>query len=259
MSTIRIAIVGDDKAEKESLKTHLSARSGISVVFDTDDGEAAMREIERDKTAIDVVITQVLMAGVSGLDLIEHFAGVEGAPKFIVLSDLKSEVFMCRCLAAGAVCYLLKPINYKQLETRIIDVCGQNQTAKRSGGQSSAGMVNNTKSIDERLATIFVSIGIPPHIKGYQFLRDGIKFVVEDPAIINTITRGLYPTIAKKYSTTASKVERAIRHAIEVAWSRGKIDNINNLFGVKVYTANDKPTNGEFIALSADKMLLEGA
>ena len=108
-------------------------------------------------------------------------------------------------------------------------------------------------------ATIFVSIGIPPHIKGYQFLRDGIKFVVEDPAIINTITRGLYPTIAKKYSTTASKVERAIRHAIEVAWSRGKIDNINNLFGVKVYTANDKPTNGEFIALLADKMLLEGA
>lgn len=98
MSTIRIAIVGDDKAEKESLKTHLSARSGISVVFDTDDGEAAMREIERDKTAIDVVITQVLMAGVSGLDLIEHFAGVEGAPKFIVLSDLRSEVFMCRCL-----------------------------------------------------------------------------------------------------------------------------------------------------------------
>ncbi len=259
MSTIKIAIVGDDKASREGLKNYFSTKSNMSVVLDTDDGETVLREIDRDKTSIDVVITQVLMSGFSGLDLIEHFVGVENAPKFIVVSDLKSEVFMCRCLAAGATCYLLKPINYKQLETRIADICGQNHSTTAYSGGGSAGTSRHIKSIDERLATIFVSIGIPPHIKGYQFLRDGIKCVVEDPAIINTITRGLYPTIAKKYATTASKVERAIRHAIEVAWSRGKIDNINNLFGVKVYTANDKPTNGEFIALLADKMLLEGA
>ena len=101
-------------------------------------------------------------------------------------------------------------------------------------------------------------VGIPPHIKGYQFLREGIKISTERPEIINAITKQLYPTIAERFNTTASKVERAIRHAIEVAWNRGRIENINNLFGVKVYTKNDKPTNGEFIALVADKMLLEG-
>ena len=103
-----------------------------------------------------------------------------------------------------------------------------------------------------------MSVGIPAHIKGYHFLREAIKLAILKPDIINSITKGLYPSIAKSYNTTASKVERAIRHAIEVAWNKGRIENINNLFGVKVYTSLDKPTNGEFIALVADKMLIEG-
>ena len=103
-----------------------------------------------------------------------------------------------------------------------------------------------------------MSIGIPAHIKGYHFLRSGIILAVNDPSVINSITKRLYPAIAEEYDTSASKVERAIRHAIEVAWNRGKIENINSLFGIKVYSANEKPTNGEFIALLADKLLLEG-
>ena len=102
-------------------------------------------------------------------------------------------------------------------------------------------------------------MGIPAHIKGYQFLREAIKITVDDPEIINSITKKLYPPIAAVFNTTPSKVERAIRHAIEVAWNRGKIENINQIFGMKIYSANEKPTNGEFIALVADKMLLEGA
>lgn len=112
-------------------------------------------------------------------------------------------------------------------------------------------------TLDERISNIFVSVGIPAHIKGYQFLREGIKLAVDNPQIINSITKSLYPTIAQHFNTTASKVERAIRHAIEVAWNRGKIENINSIFGVRVYTSSEKPTNGEFIALLADKMLLE--
>ena len=104
-----------------------------------------------------------------------------------------------------------------------------------------------------------MTVGIPAHIKGYKFLREAIKMSISDPNIINSITKRLYPEIAEKYETTASKVERAIRHAIEVAWNRGKIENINSLFGVSVYSANEKPTNGEFIALVADKMLLENS
>jgi two-component system response regulator (stage 0 sporulation protein A) len=118
---------------------------------------------------------------------------------------------------------------------------------------------NPSRRIDERISHIFITVGIPAHIKGYQFLRSAIKLAVEKPGIINSITKQLYPAIAKMFSTTASKVERAIRHAIEVGWNRGRADRVNDIFGVKAFDRKDKPTNGEFIALIADKMLLEGA
>ena len=112
-------------------------------------------------------------------------------------------------------------------------------------------------SLDKQISKIFVSIGIPPHIKGYQYLRTAIKTCVKDTSIISSITKRLYPDVAKEYDSTPSKVERAIRHAIEVCWNRGKIDSINNIFGSQVFTKNDRPTNGEFIALLADKLLLD--
>ena len=112
-------------------------------------------------------------------------------------------------------------------------------------------------SIDEKLASLFLTIGIPAHIKGYQFLRTAVKMVVDNPDMINRITKELYPSIGKCYNTSASKVERAIRHAIEVAWSRGRIDTLNKAFGCRVATKEDKPTNGEFIAMLADKLSLE--
>jgi len=115
------------------------------------------------------------------------------------------------------------------------------------------------KKIDERISHIFITVGIPAHIKGYQFLRSAIKLAVANPGIINSITKQLYPAIAKQFATTPSKVERAIRHAIEVGWNRGRADRVNDIFGVKAFDRKDKPTNGEFIALIADKMLLEGA
>lgn len=112
-------------------------------------------------------------------------------------------------------------------------------------------------SMDRQISKIFISIGIPPHIKGFQYLRTAIKKCVKDTGIISSITKRLYPDVAREYDTTPSKVERAIRHAIEVCWNRGKIDNINNIFGSQVFTKNDRPTNGEFIALLADKLLLD--
>lgn len=115
------------------------------------------------------------------------------------------------------------------------------------------------KKIDEKISHIFITVGIPAHIKGYQFLREAVKLAVGNPSIINSITKQLYPSIAKQFDTTPSKVERAIRHAIEVGWNRGRADRVNDIFGVKAFDRKDKPTNGEFIALIADKMLLEGA
>ena len=112
-------------------------------------------------------------------------------------------------------------------------------------------------TVEEKISDIFMAIGIPPHIKGYKYLREGIKTTVSKPYMINNVTKGLYPSIAEKYGTTASKVERAIRHAIEVAWNRGRIEAINAIFGTRIYLGTEKPTNSEFIALVADKLILE--
>ncbi len=115
----------------------------------------------------------------------------------------------------------------------------------------------HAQTLDEKLSSLFLTIGIPAHIKGYQFLREAVKMVVENPDVINRITKELYPGIGKRFNTTASKVERAIRHAIEVAWSRGRIETLNRAFGCKVASKDDKPTNGEFIAMIADKLAME--
>ena len=128
---------------------------------------------------------------------------------------------------------------------------------KEENSFSYTSSVKPKNELDEKISKIFINVGIPPHIKGYCFLREGVKMAVEDPRIINNITKKLYPMIGEKYSTTASKVERAIRHAIEVAWNRGRIESINGILGVRAYVGQEKPTNGEFIALVADKMLLE--
>ena len=112
-------------------------------------------------------------------------------------------------------------------------------------------------SMDERIANIFLSMGIPAHIKGYHYLREAIKLVVSDRDRINAITKDLYPTVAMSFGTTSSKVERAIRHAIDVAWTRGQMENLNLLFGTRLYMRHDKPTNGELIALIADRLAIE--
>ena len=124
-------------------------------------------------------------------------------------------------------------------------------------GREYASTKRKPQTLDEKISDIFISIGIPPHIKGYGYLREGIKLTVEKPYIINNVTKGLYPSIAKKFETTPSKVERAIRHAIEVAWNRGRIEAINAIFGTRIYLGTEKPTNSEFIALVADKLILE--
>ena len=155
-------------------------------------------------------------------------------------------------MSQGASYFLCKPIGLDIVESRIKDVFGLENSAQITKVKP------RNRALEEKISNIFITVGIPAHIKGYQFLREAIKMAIFEPDIINSITKRLYPTIAERFQTTPSKVERAIRHAIEVSWNRGKIENINNIFGIKVYSANEKPTNGEFIALVADKMLLEG-
>jgi two-component system response regulator (stage 0 sporulation protein A) len=209
---------------------------------------------------VDVVICDIIIPNADGFDLISEIKnlGLSKTPKIIVTSAVAGEGFIQKAFSMGVSYYMLKPINFELLESRILDVL-KNEFDGLEKNNNAISTKPKTKGLDEKITNIFITVGIPAHIKGYQFLREAIKMAIDSPEIINSITKKLYPSIADKFETSASKVERAIRHAIEVAWNRGKIENINSLFGIRVYGNNEKPTNGEFIALVADKMLIEGA
>ncbi|MBR6779001.1 MAG: sporulation transcription factor Spo0A [Clostridia bacterium] len=200
----------------------------------------------------DVAIMDIVLSKCDGFKVMENL-GNDINTKIVIQSSLSIDGFINKAISLGAKYYCIKPFDIQTLMDRIDDILSPEKA------QSKVSYSKSSNQIEEKITNIFITVGIPAHIKGYQFLREAIKLAIANPEIINSITKKLYPTIAEKYDTSASKVERAIRHAIEVAWNRGKIENINNLFGIKVYSSNEKPTNGEFIALVADKMLIEGA
>ena len=218
------------------------------ILATTSNGEELIELINSRKPQ--VVIMDIVLKNCDGFKVLEMTKG--SGTNIIVQSGLSIDGFINKAVSLGAKYYCIKPFDTKTLQERIDDIVEQK-------GQSNKVAIKPTNQLEEKITNIFITVGIPAHIKGYQFLREAIKLAIANPEIINSITKKLYPTIAEKYDTSASKVERAIRHAIEVAWNRGKIENINNLFGIKVYSSNEKPTNGEFIALVADKMLIEGA
>ncbi len=220
------------------------------VIGASSDAIKALAEISERKP--DVLITELVVKGYDGIVVINKLREAKLNLKIIVLSALSRDEIVSASMRAGANYFMAKPYNFEVLIQRIKDVLKEKEQVKDSGSQKF-----HTISLEEKISKIFINVGIPPHIKGYCFLREGVKMAVEDPDIINNITKKLYPSIGEKYQTTASKVERAIRHAIEVAWNRGRIDNINNILGVRAFMGTEKPTNGEFIALVADKMLLE--
>lgn len=207
----------------------------------------------------DLVLTDIVLQNYDGFELLEKLQANNNikSPKVVVLSSLKGEDFAQKAIDLGASYYMVKPMNDEVLLKRLKNIMADSNGVEEKKTVSIKAPKN--RALDEKISNVFITVGIPAHIKGYQFLREAIKMAIDEPDIINSITKQLYPSIATRFSTSASKVERAIRHAIEVAWNRGKIENINALFGIKVYNSNEKPTNGEFIALVADKMLIEGA
>lgn len=256
MENKRIIILDSNEKDAIELKNKLSMENGLSVEKVFNNADSALEYLKYNK--VDLVITDIILQNSDGFDLLD----VIGKDKHInasviVLSALNGDGFVQKALSLGANYYMIKPYSYSILLKRINDVLCSDEDATNI--ENKIAEENVSKNIDGKLSNIFITVGIPAHIKGYQFLREAIKMAIDSPDIINSITKKLYPSIAKKFDTSSSKVERAIRHAIEVAWNRGKIENINNLFGIKVYSDNEKPTNGEFIALVADKMLIEGA
>lgn len=246
--------IADNSELKEDLIKDLKDSEEIEIVGSSADGHMAENEIK--SLCPDVLLFDIVLPNEDGFVLIEKLKTQMGdrCPKLIAVSALSHEGFISKAISMGVSYYINKPCTTNSVTERIKDVFSLKAPTNNDSDKR-----NKSRVIDEKISNIFITVGIPAHIKGYQFLREAIKMAIDTPEIINSITKKLYPAIAEKYDTSASKVERAIRHAIEVAWNRGKIENINSIFGLKVYTSNEKPTNGEFIALVADKMLLEGA
>ena len=209
-------------------------------------GNQVVKEVPQLKP--DFLIMEVMLPEMDGFMVLDNLKKQMGnnLPKVIFVSHLSHSGFVSKAMKDGASYFMIKPISPENIEARIKDIV------------SSSAEHSVDRGLDEKISNIFISIGIPANIKGYQFLREAVKLAVEEPDIIGSITKKLYPTIAERFETSSSKVERGMRHAIEVAWNRGKIENINALFGLKIYNSNEKPTNGELIALIADKMLMEG-
>ena len=244
MSTLSVFILQDTKEDVDALVSAFKGDERFTVVGTSTSGETGAKEIENLKP--DYAITDVVLKDLDGLGVIAKLKE-QKQTAFIVLSVFTREEIISKALQEGAKYFMAKPFSEKILKERLITLKERPaETPKRT-------------SLDEKISNIFINVGIPPHIKGYSFLREGVKIAVADPSVINNITKKLYPMIGEKYNTSPSKVERAIRHAIEVAWNRGRIENINGILGVRAYVGAEKPTNGEFIALVADKMLLEQA
>jgi len=263
MEKIRVTVAEDNAQTLANLEEFFKGESEFEVAGTARDGAAALKIVETAKP--DLLLLDIVMPELDGFGVLEKLPAA-GRPKIIVLSALSQDNFISRAFALGADYYMIKPYDPQTLKSRALDVMSDRPAAKPRAGDrprerdpETPLRFGRTKSVEEKITNIFITVGIPAHIKGYQFLREAVKLAIDNPEIINCITKKLYPSIAEKFETSASKVERAIRHAIEVAWNRGKIENINTLFGVRVYSSNEKPTNGEFIALVADKMLIEGA
>ena len=243
----KILIANENLEETQRILEKLTADNASFEVQFTNDGNKAIENIKNND--YDLLILDLVLPQVDGFEVIEIAKEVNKNLKVIVISALASDIFMKKAMSLGINYFMLKPISYDVLAKRVTDIF-----VSEEEGFSKHSF---DRDIEEKITNIFITVGIPAHIKGYQFLREAIKLSMENPDIINSITKKLYPSIAEKFDTSASKVERAIRHAIEVAWNRGKIENINSVFGLTVYSNNEKPTNGEFIALVADKMLLD--
>ena len=225
---------------------------GMNVILVQKDGNVLIESISREKP--DVVIADVFMPHMDLIALMQKLkASGEKSPVIIAMSTFDNLRLQQEALSAGAAYYYIKPINVDALAQRIVNLTGWRSPDLPIG----MTVPQNNMDLELMITDIIHQIGVPAHIKGYHYLRDAILLSVNNPEMINSITKQLYPTVAKHFSTTPSRVERAIRHAIEVAWDRGDVEVLNSYFGYTINIGRGKPTNSEFVAMIADKLRLK--
>lgn len=250
MTKTRLLVVDDNKSLVEMIKEYFNDNADIKVAYDAYDGVEAMRIIDSKQEEYDIVLLDLIMPNKDGLSVLEYMQQKNISKKIIVLTSYNTQDMIRKVSELGVNYFMLKPFELSDLEKRIKEVAD----GVKFGGEALDLYHNNlqvsiTKTLHE--------LGVPSHIKGYQYIREGVSIVYERPEIVGGITKELYPEIAKKYDTTVSRVERAIRHAIEISWNRGNWQLMEDIFGHSVDIDKAKPTNSEFIVTVADKLRLE--
>lgn len=269
-SKISVLIADDNKEFCSILNDYLLNQRDIVVTGIAKDGREALELIVERKP--DLVILDIIMPHLDGLGVLEKLntMELEKVPRIIILSAVGQDKITQQAITLGADYYTVKPFDMEVFTKRIREMfsnsVGETTSIRTSSSyQQTSSMISTPVEsrskgpidLETEITNIIHEVGVPAHIKGYMYLREAITMVVNDMELLSAVTKELYPSIAKKYNTTASRVERAIRHAIEVAWGRGQVDAINRLFGYTVHGDKGKPTNSEFIAIIADKLRLK--
>lgn len=255
LEALDVLIVEDDRKTAEHLEKYLKKQEDIHQVDQVQSAQEALEMLRL--TPYDVVVLDLVMPSCDGFDFLERMANMRevARPDAIVVSAINSEEVIRKSFMLGAKYYMIKPFQDEIMYHRIWDVVRLKQPGAQEAG---VVLVQEGADSEQRITDLFLAIGVPPHLKGYQYLKEAVRLAMENRMIVYSITKQLYPRVAERFGVTPTKVELAIRHAIEVMWERGNIEELNKALGFRVNCNGHKPTNGEFIALLADKLLSRG-
>lgn len=249
MERINILMIDDNINLIEMVKEYFKDNEDVNIAFEAHDGEEGINEITKNKDKIDLIILDLIMPNKDGIYVLNEMKKRGINKKVIVATSYNAAEVIREVSEFGVSYYILKPFDLSDLEKRIYDITKKENNNKNIDFYTSNLQVAITKMLHE--------LGIPSHIKGYQYIREAVNIIFENPSVIGGITKELYPELAQKFNTTTSRVERAIRHAIEVSWNRGNLDFMEEIFGYSVDIDKAKPTNSEFMVTIADKLRLD--
>lgn len=242
--------------ENNEVRNHIHERlkvNGAGLIDEVKNGDEAMKMISRQ--SYDIVISDLWLPSLDAASIMKRTAeSGKNTPSFVILTQVSTPSVLMEANRAGASLCMPKPIDYDTFSDKIDMILKNRNNSSASSDKNDAA---DKIDMETQVTRIIHQIGVPAHIKGYQYLRTAILMTISDNDVINSVTKVLYPSVAKKYQTTTSRVERAIRHAIEVAWDRGDVDTLNSYFGYTIQNSRGKPTNSEFIAMIADNMRLK--
>ena len=249
MKKQKLLVVDDNLSLVNMIKEYSQSSEKIEVAYEAHDGSEGLKTFLENKESIDLVLLDLIMPNKDGIYFLDEIKKRNINTNIIVITSFNSDEILRRVAAYDVKYFLLKPFNLKDLEKRVLEATNQIELKKGITAKEQNLKISVTKMLHE--------LGVPSHIKGYEYIREGILLLYNNPDIVGGITKELYPEIASKFDTSVSRVERAIRHAIEVSWNRGNIDLMDEIFGHSVDYDKAKPTNSEFIVTVADKLKLE--